>query len=507
MVVKTVYTTLQKSMIVLAMRRLSSWFSADSQVVLSTFVFFAFSVIIPNNKVFFILSALYVLVIFFTTRNWKLTLAYTLIPLSQFGIGQSYVFNLIPAHILKHPLYPEGRNAYYAFTPFTALAISMILWLVCIGVKKYTSFHWKEAEIVIAFVIILQLLSASQSTFLPHLSLLYALSSVFWLSYILVLRNLFYEGTADISEMVRTTLIALATICILFQSSLAVIQYVKRSPVGLKIEVATELPYFGAGADEDSSQVRPVGLTPHANIFAFELLNLWAFSLLLWIAGDAKRRRKISKVVLLGCAAGTIGVILSQSRSGYLGWLVLLVSFLYVLFHFEKKIFTSVITILRTMKIGIAALIPVATYVAVTRSLYTLQSFNPHAGAGTRSYLLKESTELILKHPLWGVGMSMFIPAAFEQQATQVMSYFPEAVHNGFVLLLVEQGVLVCCGVLLAYGLLFRSIYFLRNTPLSILAYASVFSIWCCMLFQPFSGILPMAVVGIFATRYVSETT
>ncbi len=495
---------LKKSVLGTTIVHFIDWFSADSKVIASTLAFFTLCVFIPSNKIFFVLSSLYILAVFFFTRSWKLTLLYVFIPLSQFGIGQSYVFNLIPAHILKHPLYPDGRNAYYAFTPYTALGLSMVIWVACAGIKKYGSFLWGGAELAAAVSILLQTISAAHSTYVPHLSVLYALNSVFLLAYVMLLRIVLLPSRIH-ARTVTASLIALATLCIFFQTGLAILQYIKRSPVGLKIEVANELPYFGAGADEDSSQVRPVGLTSHANIFAFELLNLWAFTVVLWIASGPMMRKNISNVVLIGGAVGSIGIILSQSRSGYLGWLLLSGCFFFVLFRFEKKLYASVLAVAQKMKIGIIALIPIATYVTIMRILYTLESFNPHAGAGTRTYLLREATELILKHPVWGVGIGMFIPAAFEQQVTQVMTYFPEAVHNGFVLLLVEQGLLVCFSVVVLYVLLVRSIYEVKNVPLSILAIGSIFSVWCCMLFQPFSAILPMAVVGIFAARYVSK--
>nr|MBP7741027.1 hypothetical protein [Candidatus Woesebacteria bacterium] len=113
----------------------------------------------------------------------------------------------------------------------------------------------------------------------------------------------------------------------------------------------------------------------------------------------------------------------------------------------------------------------------------------------------------ILKNPVLGVGAGMFIPAAFEQNVTKVMSYFPESVHNGFLLFMSESGfiafILYVCG-------LYSLIWIAQKSHLSgffLVTMMAILANFIVMLFQPFAGILPLAVIGIFFAQYALQNT
>jgi O-antigen ligase len=287
---------------------------------------------------------------------------------------------------------------------------------------------------------------------------------------------------------------------------LATAQYIKRSSLGIKIESTTDLPYNGVGADEDSSQVRPVGLTSHANILAFDVMNTWLFGFLLWITLEKRQKKRMGKKLVMGFLCATLTIILTQSRSVYLGWLIVCLALIWKsdTFMIDAQ---GILKLIKRFKPIILACIPVITYLVITRALFTLESFNPQAGGGTRDFLIREAQQLILKNPVFGVGAGMFIPAAFEQNVTKVMSYFPESVHNGFLLLISEGGFITfsiyVCGlsslIWIAKKNGYRALFL--ATIVAILANSIV------MLFQPFAGILPLAVIGIFFAQYALQNT
>lgn len=504
---KKIIELIQKTLFYKISEKVIAWFHADAIVVLTTSLFFATSVVIPNNKLFFVLSALYVSFIFFLKKRFDLTVLYCFIPLMLYGIGQEYAFNIIPAYVLKHPLYNEGRNLYFTFSPHTVLSLSACIWL---GINLITNnkeriFSWLEVLFITLFG--LQIISATRTHFLPIFSTLEVLGSSFVFCYVLIFKRYTQSIEEKQKKIFIVTLIALVTISIVFQSALAVGQYLKRSPLGLQIEVVNELPYFGAGADEDSSQVRPVGLAPHANILAFGILNLWLLSFFLWLSLDTKQKARVLSVLELGFFASTLTITLTQSRSVYIAWLIISLGLLWHNKLINKNLKKNIFMIIRRIKFLIIGIVPPVMYVLTTRLLYTLNSFNPHAGVGTRELLIEEAFEVINRNLVWGVGSAMFIPAAFKQNVTGIMNYFPEAVHNGFLLMIAENGVIFFVFYLLAIWLLLKRVYFGGDTLLKAFATLTILALYTVMLLQPFSAILPLSIIGIFFSLYVTENS
>jgi O-antigen ligase len=57
-----------------------------------------------------------------------------------------------------------------------------------------------------------------------------------------------------------------------------------------------------------------------------------------------------------------------------------------------------------------------------------------------RANLVSVALRLIGHHFWWGVGVGNFIPVAYREDLTGMMRSFPESVHNGWVLIMAEQG-------------------------------------------------------------------
>lgn len=481
------------------------WFNSDSEVLTCTALFFGMSLFIPNNKSFFVLAAVYVSMVFILKKSIYLTLLYCLIPLAIYGIGQTYIYNLIPAHVLKHPLYPEGRNISFVFSPFTVAALTGLFMVIFIFLKSFKKKLVSITELLFLAVFGIQVYSATVSEFYPVISVLLALSSFGSMAFIFIAKHYFYSLTQLQKSKFVSTLISICVLALCLQTTLATMQYAKRSSLGIKIESTTDLPYNGAGADEDSSQVRPVGLTNHANILAFDVMNMWLFGFLLWIVLERKQQKKMGKILVMGFLCATLTIVLTQSRSVYLSWFIICLLLLWKSDLLMIDV-AGILKFFKRFKPIIFACIPIVTYLVVTRALYTLESFNPQAGGGTREFLIKEAQQLILKNPL-GVGAGMFIPAAFEQNVTKVMSYFPEAVHNGFLLFISESGFIAFSIYLCGLCSLVFTAKKIGHSSFFLITIAAILANFTVMFFQPFAGILPLAVIGIFFAQYAIQNT
>jgi hypothetical protein len=285
---------------------------------------------------------------------------------------------------------------------------------------------------------------------------------------------------------------------IMLQGTVAFVQLILRSTVGILIEQTNLIPHFGAGADEDALQFRPVGLTTHANILAY-----WIFcaSIAVLLLSTMIDRSVILKPRIYQSFVWTIGIGLfvlgiTQSRSAMLAAIAAIGI---IVFHnltiLWNVIRTSYITIKRYKFIFIVA-VAYLSIIIPTRALYSVYSLSPSGGITTRSLLNTDAITLLNMNPFLGVGTNMFIPAAFKLDPTGVMKYFPEAVHNGFLLLLSENGYIV-------FMLYVGYIYLIIRTAISngltsigkSILIAGIVGSSIIMLFQPFFEILPLYLV------------
>ena len=147
------------------------------KVIIVTLIFLVLSVVTPNNKMFFVFSFGYILALLWATRSIEKSFFYGFLVIGQFSVGQLYVYNIIPAEVLKHPLYPTGRDLYFRFTP--ALAMVGAMAGVVIGqIIRSKSFKIPKIGLLLVLSQLLGLISAVNSQARPLLSVLYALSSM-----------------------------------------------------------------------------------------------------------------------------------------------------------------------------------------------------------------------------------------------------------------------------------------------------------------------------------------
>jgi O-antigen ligase len=79
------------------------------------------------------------------------------------------------------------------------------------------------------------------------------------------------------------------------------------------------------------------------------------------------------------------------------------------------------------------------------RLINTFFALEIYGGGYTRIELIRESLRTISQHPFFGVGLGMDIFYSYQQslgRAPGVFSYFPEAVHNGYLRLLSQVGII-----------------------------------------------------------------
>ena len=208
----------------------------------------------------------------------------------------------------------------------------------------------------------------------------------------------------------------------------------------------------------------------------------------------------------------SLGLItLSLSRAAFVAIFISLIFFIYRHPNQLKKInsLQQVISHLNTwFKIILIVLLGVIVFKLTSRMFDSIYSFTELGGVSTRVEQYAEASEVFKTSPVFGVGIGMFMPASYQLFPDGVMRYFPEPVHNGFLLFLAERGV----ASVLVY--LFFALYFYRAINASKLSeltktmiYLGTLSSFVMMIFHPQMNFLSFLIILILSIIHYEKTT
>jgi O-antigen ligase len=173
------------------------------------------------------------------------------------------------------------------------------------------------------------------------------------------------------------------------------------------------LPGFvmtGFGADPDD-RLAGIGSLSNPNEIAFHLWLGMPFLVLL-----AVRSRTWKKVLLIGVCLFELGLIVKTvSREGLLISLVVItIAMVRVSLSNKVKICVAAF-VLMTVAIGTLPQESLSRYLTLFSSdVSGAAAASAQLSSRTRKQKLKESIELTLQHPIFGVGMGVFMPASVE---------------------------------------------------------------------------------------------
>jgi hypothetical protein len=456
------------------------------QTKVITVLFLVLSLIMPNVKFYFLLSALYILTLFFINRSWEKTVVFGYLPLAVYFVGQLYVFRVIQPEELNHPLYPDGRSLYFKFTPLLVMGVAMVVsWLVKLMTIKFRT-NWL---IVILLVVVgLNMVSVMSNQVLPLWTILGSLTNdlalVIWIWW-----TMFYLGKA--SEIERKFfwkfLMNLFKAVLIIGAVLVLAQGLKGSGLGLVVEQSEILPFSNSGSDEGGWLNRPIGIWTHANEAAYYLMTYFMAWLLIKIRFDKKRDGLLGENWMFIPLASVIWL---QSRSVFIGLVPM--SIWWICFYFRR-----IKSRIKTLRLGgirlflVLAGMFLGSVVVVNRFWNSVTNFGESSGWVTRTGLISVALRLVSHNFWWGIGKGNFIPVAFREDTTRIMKSFPESVHNGWILILVEQGFWGLLFWILFVGLLFVLWWKRKSEARFWWLLVSCFSAnLLVMVFQPFSFIL-----------------
>ena len=451
-----------------------------------TSVFLILSIFLPNNKAFFVWSTIYVVMLFWKTKSWEKVVVFGYWPMAMYYVGQLYVIRVIQPEELNHPLYPDGRSLYFKFTPLLMFGMAMIVsWLVKMMVEKI-KVNWLIV-ILLAGVFIRQISSMGFGVvpWWMHVgNFASELTTIIWIWWT---GNYLSEQNNSQKTKFWKYMEKFFKLVIIISSLLVIAQGIKGSGIGLVVEQSEVLPFSDAGSDSGGWLSRPIGLWSHANIAAFYIFGYWCAWIIVKLKNNHKFELNREKWMLIPLLA----LVWLQSRSVYLA-MVPIIFWWWIFYGKEWQIKLINVKIIGYKKWLMLVIMFVSILVVSGRFWNSVTNFGADSGWETRARLDTVAIRIWMGHFWFGVGENNFIPVAFREDMSGIMKYFPESVHNGWLLLLTEQGILglIASGIFIIIFINKWWKWTKNNLIMRWFLLSLMMGQFIVMLFQPFIAIL-----------------
>ncbi len=412
-----------------------------------------------------------------------------LIPLSIFFIvllqfqipGKYYSFELIPPGNYSYE--QEGFEAGISEGYGIIMSDFIAIWILLYFLKKTVSMLSSRASFIIishyklnsslffltmvswGLAFFLALLGSLYFSFFPSFSVIVLLQHMkilvaFWLIYYLL-----YNHQSIGKKIIKETIFAV----LVFQIILGISQ-ISAQLLSFNLNSGFRPTYIVP--DESVFSLRPYGSFAYANQYAFILsMILFIYSVTFvqdheksFSVENTKRTNQEAKVFLKNKKARLLTIIpclammiLTQSR---VIWLIILLGG--ILFYRE------IIEILKELKsfltnnskffIFFIIIFEVFFILIFPRFLGSATFFSEEGGGYLRYKMIRDGLQILQTAPVLGYGVETSIYQAFQLLPSGYIFEFPFAIHNAFLQLAIEQGIL---GILLFF---FPFLYLFRKT-------------------------------------------
>lgn len=380
----------------------------------------------PSNKLTIVYAFLYLIFLFAKSKDLGLSLSIMLVVSGVIYTGKTHYIQLLDLRgfsMLKRE-YPT--LAYFARVVISYIDIFSFFSAIFL-IYKLKKGQFPRIDLF-GLLLIIYLCWAIICNIATSPNIIVSFHYSLFILYALILH--FVLGTIRDKKNVFDYIVQALGGIIIFQSFIAVQQFLNFSTIGKGIESLPTLPAFGDTIDEYFA-FRPVGTFIHANN-----LSIYSTSVLIILLGYYLVKKNIS--YLIAFLFGLITFVLTLSRTAWMG---LYISLLFVFYQIEYKMR---IVIWPHFKKYIIAIIPVIIAVMIyagPRIAKSVYLFEPSGGGYLRVEQAKAVMELFKESPLFGVGTEMSLVRGVEKKYDVFIS-FPEKIHNFFLLEMAEKGII-----------------------------------------------------------------
>lgn len=367
-------------------------------------------------------------------RNLLLVVFLLLLFSLQFiGPNKYYFVEAIPKDEILEVFFSEGYFLGYGVSVENILVgIAIILVAREAFLKGRYSFFLQKKTLVLMVSMLVFFLCAFYS--MAKFSPFYMLSAVWTMQYlqvfsiaIVVMYILnFYKIQAKM--LLYTSLIWFS----FFQSTVVILQFFKQEFIGLTFELGTGTSFY-TGSDENNALFRPSGSFMYNNQASF-ILALTLSCVLPYAMQSKKKDAFIASIAL------TSAIILIQTRSIWIAVFCILCAIGYI----YKENLTKLVQLIGIRRSLLYFLGTLAVFgpIVLPRLFLSANFFYRGAGLPIRVDMIKEAV-YVIKDSFWfgyGPGTTEYITHTFFPEG--VTSVFPAPVHNAYLHLMIEVGML-----------------------------------------------------------------
>lgn len=419
--------------------------------VLSIIFFLGIYILNPSNYVIILFFTILFFLYNMSIRNVRVSLFLIFIISLSIITGKTYSIQLLPQGSVNIDQAPSGIFLWLTISYSHIITYLMVLIVLLDLFKKKTDirriYPMDIAVICYFFSILISNLlysdmpeiSSIETFFLSSIPISYFYLKIYQ-KYIFAYKNVIFLLICSV---------------VISQSVISGMQYINKSPLGKTIEYEKNLQTVGDTAEQSPFSFRPLGTFGHANQLATYLAFCLPIALALLL-------QKKTFLTITGVCFGTFAILLSLSRSSWLGLTAALVFFIYTVYIYNHRFRRSLLFfwnhLLFTWQTTVVTLIMliISTFYMAPRLEQSLYTFNTtEGGLYIRLEQIKNSIQLIQMHPLFGVGSDMNIIKGLEIDPNGVMYIFPSVVHNWFLFVTVENGIITLLILLSIFTILF----------------------------------------------------
>lgn len=479
-------------------------------LIFASLIFYGSLVLAPHKIVVFALTFLYFFVLWRLVGHFRQALMVLYLTLIPILVGKLFAIDLITAEELDIVGRSFGIAADIVITISDVVIACMAISLVATAFRKELIYRRHPILELLLFLyfagtVIATLLGSVRQ----DISIIHSLFSIKPL-----ILYYFFSSKPTIRPVVAVSVLIA---CLFFELGVVVGQVLKGGSIGLVIETIGNYIVVDESLDA-VGLLRYGGTYMHANALAHAILIPLCFALSALFFPFGKK----DGVVFSGFFAGLFVLIVTMSRSAWLSF-----AFGFGIFFVLTRLgwgykLTLIIGLSKLYKFILIGALIFLGVMMMPRLISTLYSKGLYGSIETRSMLLKEYKELLPAYIYTGVGLEMDVYVQYIRSSyfgsrnidapnRSVLLYFPEPVHNGFLRLLIQVGLLGAVPYyLLLCMLIFLVIKRLRSVVLPASRYfgASLIAAYVAIIINGFmQPILPdLPLLTVLTMVYLSET-
>lgn len=423
--------------------------------LIATLLFYGSLLFAPHKVVMFFLCFVYFFVLWRLMRDFRQAMMTLYLTLAPIIVGKLFAIDLVSAQELNIIGRDFGIAADIMITVSDLIVVCMGIVLVAErirGTLSYRKFPLLEACLFLYPVG--SIVATIAGSVRPEISIFHAFFAVRPL--------IIYYFFASSQSIPLKTAIAAGAGWLFFETFMVGIQILRGGSLGLVIEPIAN--YVSVDLSLEAGRLLRYGGTyMHANALANALL-VPIFMVLPVIFYPFEKKGKWFAACLF---FGLLTLVLTMSRSSWLS----LGAALVFCYYFAKRLWGYVFVLRVKLSVLQRAMVTMGMITLVLlmmpRLLSTVSTGGLYGSWETRVLLLEEYLQPIGIYPYFGVGLEMDVYHQYlrsliygdrdiDSPNRAVLLYFPEPVHNGFLRLIVQAGIVGAFPYIAVYGLLFH---------------------------------------------------